>query len=191
MSAKKHLDDFMWALKWGVIVFFVGALVLVFGFCVPAARNMQESLNRNIEGREFSRAEGQAELMKELQHRFQWAGLSNDSVAGYWMNGFMDHSQLYRILVTRDVFARLKTAIKATPGKAWSDDDANQHPFADLPTPWKPGQPRIPAWWDVENHKGLDVLEWYASDDPNSKGFGLWLGYDSSDQVLFYCSFTF
>ncbi len=196
MSAAKHLHDLIWAIKWALIVFSAGAIIVFLGFCVPGMQKMQESLNKNQEGAEFPLADGQTDLAQELKHRFAWTALPNGSVKGYWTNGFIDRNKLYRIQMTEEVFERMKTAIRTTPARGskaggWNDDDTTKHPFSDLPSPWKPGQPRIPKWWDVDHRTGLDVVEWHAPASANANGFGLWLAYDPTEQLLFYCSSTY
>ena len=196
MSAAKHRHDLIWAIKWALILFFAGAILVFLGFCVPGAQRMQDSMNQNQEGAEFPPADGQADLAQELEHRFAWTGLPNGSVQGYWANGFLDHNRLYRVQMNEEVFERMKTALRTTSAQdpnpmRWNDDDTTKHPFSDLPSPWKPGQPRIPKWWDVDHRTGLDVVEWHAPASANAKGFGLWLAYDPTEQLLFYCSSTY
>jgi hypothetical protein len=152
ISAAKHLHDLIWAIKWALVVFSAGAIVVFLGFCVPGMQKMQESLNKNAEGAEFPLADGQTDLAQELKHRFAWTALPNGSVKGYWTNGFIDRNKLYRIQMTEEVFERMKTAIRTTPARGsraggWNDDDTTKHPLSDLPSPWKPGHPRIPKWW--------------------------------------------
>lgn len=123
-------------------------------------------------------------LGQDLESLFRWDGLPKNSLEKVWINGFQDHTYLYRIRLSPEQFTPLRRAILsgAPEGVQLEDGDVLAScPFGfGTSRPQGPEEMKVPDWWDVWSvPTSLDGLLW------KSDGRGYWFCYDRGREILF------
>jgi hypothetical protein len=139
-------------------------------------------------GTEYPPAEHEHWLADQLRERFSWSVLPPSSVEHVWANGFQDHTWLFRIRLTPDLFAGLRRSVLATHGEGMTSDDRDDlnlcpDGFATA-SPQGPQGLRIPAWWEAASLRHFDSILW------QSPAWGYWFGYDTERQLLFLLAYN-
>lgn len=134
-------------------------------------------------GKEYPSREKEAWLRQGLESRFHWAGLPENGLEKVWINGFQDHTRLYRIRLSSEQFADLQRAVRSSEtegGKVDDGDDLSLCPrgFGTL-SPQGPKGMMVPEWWDVASRRSVDGLLWKTPRD------GYWFGHDRERDILF------
>ena len=139
-------------------------------------------------GTEYPPAEHERWLTDQLRERFGWSALPPSSVEHVWVNGFQDHTWLFRIRLAPGTFARLRSSVLATQGERITSDDRDDLNLCPegLATafPKGPEGMRIPAWWEAASQRHFDSILW------QSPGWGYWFSYDTDRQLLFLLAYN-
>lgn len=134
-------------------------------------------------GKEHSPQEGEAGLVQQLESHFQWAGLSAGSLEKVWINGFQDHTCLYRIRLNREDFGDLRRAVLSSKAEGVKLDDRDDLGLCPggfgTAAPQGPKGMKLPEWWDVASRRSVDGLLWKTAAE------GYWFGYDGEREILF------
>jgi hypothetical protein len=97
------------SIRWGCVVGVFAVLAGAIGFQAWFNHAMVLSAS----GREYP-PQGQELWLKEgLASHFRWTGLPENSIEKVWIDGFQDHTYLYRIRLSPEQFADLRQAVLA------------------------------------------------------------------------------
>ena len=142
----------------------------------------------NASGTEYPPQEKESWLKQGLESRFRWAGLPGNRIEGVWINGFQDHTYLYRIRLSRGEFADLRQAVLSSAAESVQLDDGDDLalcPFGfGTSKPQGPEKMKVPDWWEVASLRSVDGLLW------KSEGNGYWFGYDQEREILFLLNYN-
>ena len=61
-----------------------------------------------------------------FESRFHWAGLPENGLEKVWINGFQDHTSLYRIRISPEQFADLQRAVLSSKAEGVTLDDGER-----------------------------------------------------------------
>jgi len=163
-----------------------GCLVLVLALVVGAIAFLawfRHGMIATVAGREYPPQEEEAWLKQGLESHFRWAGLPENSLEKVWVNGFREHTYLYRIRLSPGEFAGLRQAVLTSEGEGVRIDDRDDLGLCPLgfgtSTPQGPEKMKVPEWWEVASLHSFDGLLWRSGPD------GYWFGYDREREILF------
>lgn len=171
-------------IRWGCVVLLLSLVAAVVGVAVWVHHEAVLS----VSGKEYPPQEWEAELKRELESNFHWSGLPQNSVEKVWINGFQDHTSLYRVRLSPELFADLRRAVFARTAEGVRVDDGDDPALCPLgfgtSAPQGPERMKVPGWWEVASLRSLDGLLWKVPQE------GYWFGYDQEREILFLLNHT-
>ncbi|MEK7951197.1 hypothetical protein [Luteolibacter soli] len=136
-----------------------------------------------VSGKEYPPRETEAWLRQQLESHFHWAGLPGNGLEKVWIEGFQDHTSLYRIRLSPEQFADLQRAVLASKAEGVKLDDGDDLKLCPrgfgTSSPQGPKGLKIPEWWDVTSLRSVEGLLWKSTRE------GYWFGYDRESGVLY------
>ncbi|MEQ1748047.1 MAG: hypothetical protein ABL974_01390 [Prosthecobacter sp.] len=181
-----NFRDLIWSIKWALIIFGAGTLIIFLGFCLPKLNEIKREMNSTSEGHEIKPAEAQKWLSSTLKHSFDYALPEGSALHGQ-VSGFIDPALLCLATLSEEKFDALKKAMLAKSSRdPQSDDDSLEgEPFTFAPKPWQPGQWKRPEWWNLRDGRELDIVRWSTDLNDSAEHYWIWLAYDRRATTLF------